>query len=122
MGHEEHVDHAGGPVAPVHQSITLVAQRGRKVSRAEPLMSDVINTGTDQLRQDVRVHVGSWLDQDRQLSESEEQQQVSPRPGPAPSHLQQQVIDARHAVGGADVLLLVPLVEQRATFGLFLLC
>lgn len=65
MSQEEHVDDAGGPVAPVDQSIALVAQRGRKVPRAEPLVSDVINAGTDQLRQDICVHVGSWLDQER---------------------------------------------------------
>lgn len=134
MSQEEHVHDAGGPVAPVDQSIALVAQRGRKVPRAEPLVSDVIDAGTDQLRQDISVHVCSWLDQERRNSEGEQLEEAatvrspwSPWSAdtcspPHPPHLHQQVIDAGQAVGGAHVLLLVPLVQQRTTVRLLLLC
>lgn len=79
MSQEEHVDDAGGPVAPVDQSIALVAQRGWKVPRAEPLVSDVIDAGTDQLRQDICVHVCSWLDQERRSSEREQLEEAAGR-------------------------------------------
>lgn len=77
MSQEQHVDDAGGPVAPVDQSIALVAQRGWKVPRAEPLVSDVIDAGTDQLRQDICVHVCSWLDQKRGSSEREQLEEAA---------------------------------------------
>lgn len=73
------MEDAGGPVAPVDQSIALVAQRGWKVPRAEPLVSDVIDAGTHQLRQDICVHVCSRLDQERRSSEKEQLEEAAHR-------------------------------------------
>lgn len=60
--HDEHVHDAGRSVAPVDQAVALVAQRGREVPRAKPLVPDVVDAGTDQLRQDGRGDLRSRLE------------------------------------------------------------
>lgn len=49
ISHDEHVDDPRRPVAPVNQSVALIAQRRGEVTRTESLVADVVDTGPNQL-------------------------------------------------------------------------
>lgn len=45
---QEHVDHPGRSVAPVHQQVPVVPDAGRVVSGGEPEAADVVDAGLHQ--------------------------------------------------------------------------
>lgn len=63
ISHDEHVDDPRRPVAPVNQSVALIAQRRGEVTRTESLVADVVDTGPNQLGQHV------WVDPRPRLTE-----------------------------------------------------
>lgn len=57
----EHVDDSRGTMAPVNQSVSLIAQRWRVIPRSEFFMTHVVNAWLHQLCQGLLVHICNWL-------------------------------------------------------------
>lgn len=60
--HDEHVNHARRSVAPVHQSVGLIAEGWWVVARAELFVPYIIYTWPDQLSQNFRINLSRGLE------------------------------------------------------------
>lgn len=61
MSHDEHMHDSGSSVTPVHQSVRLVAEGWWVIAGPELLVPQVIDTGPDELVQNVLVYFSTRL-------------------------------------------------------------